>query len=171
MKTNYRIIRWFTLLLLFTSPAILQAQFNYITNNGAITITKYIGSSGTVAIPDMINGYPVTTIGTNAFYFSNITNITFPDSLTSIEYNAFYYCSRLANVIIPDSVTNIGDGAFQCCSVLCNVTLGTNVATIGSQSFGSCPLTNILIPDSVTCIEDGAFSRIHAVEMKPPIGI
>ena len=34
------------LLLLLTLPAAVQAQYNYLTNNGAITITRYDCSSG-----------------------------------------------------------------------------------------------------------------------------
>ena len=51
------------LLLLLTLPAVVQAQFNYTTNNGTITITGYTGPGGAVAIPDTIDGLPVTRIG------------------------------------------------------------------------------------------------------------
>ena len=44
-------------LLLLTLPALVQAQdYTYTTNDGAITITKYIGSGGAVSIPDTIDG-------------------------------------------------------------------------------------------------------------------
>jgi polyhydroxybutyrate depolymerase len=48
------------LLLLLTLPAVVQAQFNYTTNNG--TITGYTGPGGAVTIPDKINGLPVTSV-------------------------------------------------------------------------------------------------------------
>ena len=79
-------------LLLVALPLSGWAQFTYTTNNGAIAITGYTGffSDGQVTIPSTINGYPVTAIGTNAFYFfASVTDVT-----------------------IPDTVTNIGDGAF-----------------------------------------------------------
>jgi hypothetical protein len=73
-----------------------QAQFNYTTNNGAITITRYTGPSGSVTIPDTINGLPVTSIGNNAFQWLNrptlgiyLTSITIPRSVTSIGVYAF----------------------------------------------------------------------------------
>lgn len=47
------------LLLLLALPAVAQAQFNYVTNNGTITITQYTGPGRSVVIPDTINGYPV----------------------------------------------------------------------------------------------------------------
>ena len=43
------------LLLLLTLPAVVQAQFTFTTNNGAITITKYTdwgGYSGAVTVPN-----------------------------------------------------------------------------------------------------------------------
>jgi hypothetical protein len=48
-------------------PARLQAQFQYTTNDGTITITKYTGAGGVVAIPSTIDGVLVTRIGDAAF--------------------------------------------------------------------------------------------------------
>ena len=42
------------LLLLLGLPAVTQAQdFNYTTNNGTITITKYIGSGGAAGLSEL----------------------------------------------------------------------------------------------------------------------
>src|SRR5262245_20647853 len=48
------------LLLVLALPAVVQAQFNYTTDNGTITITGYAGPGGAVTIPSTINGLPVT---------------------------------------------------------------------------------------------------------------
>ena len=62
------------LVLFFSLPAAVQAgDYTYITNNGALTITGYTGPGGDVTIPANINGYPVTSIGDNAFYLSSVT--------------------------------------------------------------------------------------------------
>jgi hypothetical protein len=76
--------------------AYVPTPFNYTISDGAITITGYTGPGGTVAIPDAINGWPVTSIG----------------------YAAFQNCASLTNVTIPDSVVLIGDYAFQFCGSL-----------------------------------------------------
>ena len=55
------------LMLLFGLPAVVQAQFIFKTINRTVTITKYTGTGGAVTIPSTTNGYPVTSIGTNAF--------------------------------------------------------------------------------------------------------
>lgn len=74
-----------------------------------------------------------------AFYgCSSLTDITIPDSVTSIGRWAFYYCSSLTNVTIGNSVASIGDYAFYYCSGLTNVTIGNGVTSIGSSAFYYC---------------------------------
>ena len=50
------------------------------------------------------------------------TSFTIPDSVTNIDWYAFYNCTSLTNVTIPNSVTNIGDYAFFKCLSLSNIT-------------------------------------------------
>src|ERR1019366_3184801 len=80
VKTGF-VIKLLPVVLLLTLPAVVQAQdFTYTTNNGAITITAYTGPGGEVTIPSATNGYPVTSIGDNAFgscYF--LISVTIPD--------------------------------------------------------------------------------------------
>src|SRR5258705_489924 len=107
------------LLLLLTLPAVVQAQFNYMTDNGTITITGYTGPGGAVTIPDTINGLPVTSIGDVAFLQrTNLTSVTIGSNITNIGNYAFASCSSLTNVTIPNSVTRMGNWAFSSCSNL-----------------------------------------------------
>jgi hypothetical protein len=102
---------WLTATL--NNPA---ADFTYVTNNGAVTITGYVGAGGNVTIPDTLNGYPVTSIGANAFLnVSGMTNVVFGSGVTSIGDHAFDSCSGLTSVTIPASVTNLGTFAFENC--------------------------------------------------------
>ena len=93
-------------------------------------------------------------------YLNNelVTDLTSPNSVTTIGDFAFSGCYSLTSVTIPDSVTTIGKYAFYNCSSLTSVTLGDGVTTIGNSAFYYCSsLTSITIPDSVTTIGENAF--------------
>ena len=65
------------LLLLVLSAAVPAQDFLCTTNEGAITITGYLGPGGDVTIPDTMDGLPVTSVGDLAFYkCSNLATVT-----------------------------------------------------------------------------------------------
>jgi hypothetical protein len=79
-------------------------DFFYSVFNGTITINAYRGAGGALTIPGTIEGFPVTTIGDNAFYgYTNLTSVTIPASVTSIGNQAFSGCSGLSSVNLPES--------------------------------------------------------------------
>ena len=89
---------------------------------------------------------------------SSLTSISIPESVTSIETEAFYNCRSLTSISIPKSVTSIGGSAFSGCSSLTSINIPESVTSIGNYTFSGCSsLTSIIIPESVTKIEDGAF--------------
>ncbi len=129
-----------------TALWIPPVPFNYITNNGTLTITGYTGTNSVVSIPGKINSLPVTSIGFGAFSTTNVTSVTIPSSVTIIEDMAFYGCVDLASITIPTSVTNIGTGAFNSCLRLRTVTIPASVTSIGDYAFFYCTnLTNISV--------------------------
>ena len=111
------------------------------------SITGYNGSGTNITIPSAIDGHAVMSIGNNAFSgnedingnnavkYKALTNVTIPNTVTSIGSFAFYYCSSLLNISIPNSVTSIGDSAFAYCIKLLNITLPTNLSSIGNSTF------------------------------------
>jgi BspA type Leucine rich repeat region (6 copies) len=164
--------------------ATAQAPFDYVINNGTITITKGCPiTPGAVVIPETINGLPVAAIEAMAFFScTNLTAIVVPDSVTdvghgafsrcisltnaylskrisSIEQGTFEGCTRLATVSIPDSVSNIQFNAFLGCVSLDQVRLPNKVASLGNGAFFGCAaLASISIPDSLTTIGSGTFA-------------
>lgn len=91
-------------------------EFEYIVENGGITITKYLGKQTSVQIPNMIGQLPVRKIGERAFADSKVKSVTIPKDCTEIDWFAFYGCYALTTAHIPKSVQSIGYGAFDGCS-------------------------------------------------------
>ena len=190
MKIGRNLIQAFLLCtVLLILPALAQAQFTFTTNNGAITITGYTGSGGNIVIPSVINGYPVKNIGMYAFnpyptpyvHQNQVTSVVIPDSVTNIEFSAFYGCSQLTNVVMSTNVTElsvevfgfsgltsftfpsglikIDGGAFDNCLNLTNVVIPSGVQYIGDYAFNdSYSMTSVTIPDSVIYLGDWSFS-------------
>ncbi|MDE6442324.1 MAG: leucine-rich repeat domain-containing protein [Clostridia bacterium] len=95
---------------------------------------------------------------------SGLTDITIPDSVTSIGQNAFAGCSSLTGIIIPDSITEISYGMFSWCTSLTSVIIPDSVTSIGEWVFSNCTsLTSITIPDSVTSIGNYLFDYSTAL--------
>ena len=133
-----------------------------ILSPGWSNVDFYINniSQSNITIPDSI-----TSIGDYAFYgcFA-LTSITIPDSVTSIGNYAFYGCSSLTSITIPDNVTSIGDYTFNGCSSLTSITIPANVTSIGNYAFSVCSdLTSLTIPANVTSIGDYAFSNCSSL--------
>ena len=137
-----------------------SGDFEYrILENGTAEITKYNGYAIDLVIPSEIDGYKVSSIGSDAFYYCTyLADIIIPNSVTSIGSDAFYGCTSLADIIIPNSVTSIGSGAFSGCTSLKSINIPNAVTSIGSYAFFGCTsLKSINIPNAVTSIGSYAF--------------
>ena len=94
-----------------------------------------------------------------------ITELTIPNTVTSIGKYAFKGLSNLTVVHIPNSVTSIGEEAFSGCSSLTSVTIPNSVTSIGMDAFYGCSsLTSITVPESVTSIGYSAFGGCGSLE-------
>jgi hypothetical protein len=179
---NFVLFRLAVVTMVLALPAVVQAQYDYTTNNGAITIAEYTGPGGTVIIPGAINGLPVTVIGETAFAgCSGLVGLTIPNSVTNIGTDAFLsdtaltsltigngvasvgggafaYCSSLASLTIPNGVTDIANWAFEYCTNLTSVTIGSGVATIGDYAFRGCTnLTGVYFQGSAPGADASVF--------------
>ena len=131
----------------------------------------------------------VTSIGEWAFYnCSDLTNITIPDCVVSIEYNAFYATAYYNNegnwkngllyignhlikankhwngCAIKEGTKTIAGGAFEGHSDLKNISIPKGVTNIGVCAFAGCSnLTSLIIPTSVISIGNSAFASCSSL--------
>ncbi len=91
-----------------------SSQDGILYNKNKTELIKVPQTKSNITIPDT-----VTSIGMYAFYgCKNFTSITIPDSVNSIVGGAFWDCASLTSVIIPNSVNSIEDLVFFNCKSL-----------------------------------------------------
>ena len=99
------------------------------------------GYKGEINIPETVvfNSltYRVTSIGENAFAYSDLISIVIPDTVMYIDGGAFEE-SHLTSVVIPDSVTMISSHTFESCENLLSVVIGKGVTDIFYEVFAGC---------------------------------
>lgn len=105
----------------------------------------------------------VKTIGSGAFQSCDIKKAELPESVISINENAFIYCYFLEECNIPNGVQTIGEFAFGSCPII-NIVIPHGVTTIEAHAFAGCRTTGeVVIPETVKHIGNGAlgFSGPH----------
>lgn len=156
-------------------------RWTYTVANGAASVgggswsstAIPTSTSGAIAIPSELGGYPVTSIGDYAFYHcSGLTSVTIPNSVTSIGDGAFYGCSGLRAVHIFDVAAWCGisfsdtysnplyyaETLYLSDEPVANLVIPDGVETIGYCAFYNCTnIVSVTIPDSVTSIGTYAF--------------
>lgn len=130
-------------------------DFQYVVQDfdasPAVTITRYIGSAQTVAVPDEINRLPVAAISAGAFErCTGLVSVSLPAGLTVIGDAAFALCPSLTAIAVdPGNPAYAGkDG----------VLFNKSGAELVSYPPGKTAETSFyIIPEGVTAIRNFAF--------------
>lgn len=77
---------------------------------------------------------------------------------SSIHILLYINGEKLTNLTIPESITSIPEYAFQCVQ-LNSVTIPDSVTSIGEDAFYSSSVTTVRMADSVTSVETNAFAN------------
>lgn len=132
-----------------------------VPHESLYSIEDYIGECNKtilgLAIPNEIEGMPVTEIGEEAFIrFLALKRVVLPDTVTRIYDCAFCECKSLTEINMPKALVEIGGTSIRNYKQRWNGEEGV---------FGRCySLTSIVLPDTLTEIGDGAFSECISLE-------
>jgi len=147
------------------------------------TIEEYYGNGGTYTASGgrlVSKLYAANELPENSFSNSKGTSplvkVKLPNTITSINYGAFFRCFGITDLIIPNSVTYIGKYAFTGCSGLKSIIIPNAVTSIGSGAFTDLTgLTDLTIGNSVSEIAGYNFiyckkiKTINCLSIIPPI--
>lgn len=136
-----------------------RAQSNYQILVGTENIDKFafMNSSNLkgITIPDTVK-----FIGSYAFSNTTIESVIIPDSVVTMESDAFYGCKSLKNVVLSRGLEEIGASAFKECAALESITIPDNIKIIEFNAFNGCnSLKSIVIPKSVYRIGEWVFNN------------
>jgi len=133
------------------------------------TVSSVIKSGGKeLTIPETYNGKPVTAIGKEAFLESEFEYIALPNTVKSIEKNAFKFSKRLEIIITGHGVETIGEGAFMHCRLLTDIILPDSLVSIGKEAFRDCEFLTTVSLGGTKELGEGAFYNCQRLELVAP---
>lgn len=106
----------------------------------------------------------------------NLTEFEFPDSITSIDYQAFVGWDELKSLSIGENITKISGNSIKNCASITSVTIKGVLSELGDGVFSDCPnLTSLsfeaiptikkfVLPESIEAIPDYMFNNWTSLE-------
>lgn len=159
---------------------IIQGNLKYTVNDDGQSVTVS-GTSGSPtqlniesSISDKDKNYTVTKIAMWAFNNARntLTEVTLPNTVDEIGYQAFFNCSNLTKVIIPEGVRKIGQAAFYGCSQLTSITIPSTITNMDTAFSGNTALSHVTLTNGISKISSSAFKGCTGLtEIKVPISV
>ena len=113
-----------------------HTSFRYIVKENSVEIIQLWSCEDltlNLLIPNVIESYPVTSIGKAAFHMDTLRSVTIPKSVINIDNGAFMK-NNLTNITIPESVIRLGNYASW---HLTSLTVPGSVKSIGVRAFSN----------------------------------
>ena len=110
-------------------------------------------------------GNSVKSIGKEAFSDClNLSSLTLPVHLESIESSAFTNCKTIKKIKIPSEVSDIGQYAFNGCSELEEVDIEAQLSKLPNYMFYNCKkLRKVSLATNIKIIGQGTFARCESL--------
>lgn len=104
-----------------------------------------------IEVPDTVNSIGIADL-------PNLTYLSIPNSVSSIDNGKFVKLPKLVSIKLPDTLENIENGCF-CNTGIQSFELPSNIKMIPRNSFSdNKSLTEVVLPDGLKGIGENAFS-------------
>lgn len=139
-----------------------NAAFSGCTSLEKIVLPSKLTSLGNVAFggcnaeiifPSSLKSIP--ELGSNA-----VKKVTIPEGVETIGYQAFCSCSNLTEITLPSTITSIESEAFEGTGIT-SFNYPQNITNIPNGAFANTNLTEFSVPEKVTEIDDNAFYNCY----------
>ena len=150
-----------------------SGSIHYVEFPKGITASNYVDIWGRTEtnVVEVVFPDSVTSIGYNAFQGAKkLKKIIMPKGLKTIESFAFYGIGTLETIVFPEgcAIETIGEGNFESCSRLSNVNLENcqSLKILGPRTFNGCSaIDKLYLPDSLQSIGDNALNNLGDIEL------
>ena len=141
--------------------------FEYDEYQDHVILTAYTGNEKTIWMPGVVAKKPVVGFGTTFAHNFSITSVYLPDSIRTIDEQAFYMCDHLTNISMLDGVESIGKEAFAGCSSLTVARIPASVTQIADDAFLYC-MNLVIIGEEGSAIQRYA-DRFQSINFRPSL--
>lgn len=115
--------------------------------------------TGPLVLPEGLD-----SIGSEAFYYNVITEVTIPESVRAIGVSAFLKNQSLKSVTLNNSMETINRSLFNSCNKLAVVRGGRNVKIVDQSAFAGCDSLRSISDITPVTINSSAFYNCRKLE-------
>lgn len=158
-----------------------KPDFLFVAFGGKGTLKAYNGSETSVVIPEEIDGMPVTKYYYNAFEGSNVTEITFPSTIT--EITKLSGAEKLETINLPKTLKSVTPRYLADCPNLRNINIESGGDFMSADGvlysadgktlvcFPAGRTGEFIVPDGVEVIGTNAFTGSKLTKVTLPKGV
>ena len=157
------------------SIVVEEGNPNYDSREGCNALIETASNKLLYGTPSSFIPNSIATIGVAAMTHLNVTTLTIPNSVTTIEDGAFSGCTELTSVYIGTGLEHIGENIFNECSKLKTVEINSNSLVsknytseeinVSGLLWGS-SVEEIILGENVTSVGERAFVRGNFKSLK-----
>lgn len=152
-----------------TTDEELSATFvfeDYLTGVRVTGLTEAGAASETLEIPTYYANKRVLAVKASAFAGNSaIAEITFPETVVTVDREAFANCTALKKVNFKNQSVSLGEGVFRGCTALEEIMLPEAAKSLPKFAFSGCAsLKTVNLPAGLPSLGDMAFENCTALK-------